>query len=128
EEVVERGYDADADRVVVLRDVPPPALLVRSLDDESGAFVAACVAIGALPVRPDRPLVEHRIPEAKLEAVLEHRALAARVDDHRGVNLFLAAVLALDADAGRAVAVKEHLQHASRLVDLDSLLDRKSVV
>ena len=51
EQVVERRHDADADGVVVLRDVPAPALLVRRLDDERGPLVPAGVAVGALASR-----------------------------------------------------------------------------
>ncbi len=63
EEVVKGRHDADADRVVVLGDIPPPALPVGGLDNKGGALVASAVAIGALPVGPDGPFVKDRIPE-----------------------------------------------------------------
>src|SRR5262249_43833167 len=107
EEGVEWSDDADADGDGVLRDVPEPALLVGGLDDHGGPFVAAGVAISAAPVGPDRPLVQDRVPEAQLELVLQHRALAAGVHDHLGAHLFLRAVLALNAHADRAAAVKQ---------------------
>src|SRR5262249_59670374 len=111
----------DADGVVVLRDVPPPALLVRRLDDQRRPLVAARVAVGPLPVGPDGTLVEHRVPQPQLEAVLQHRALAAGVHDDPGPHLLLGAVLVLDADADGPVAVEEDFQHAGRLADVDAL-------
>ena len=41
------------------------------------------------------PLFEHRVPEPQLEAVLQHRALAAGVDDDLGAHFALGAVLRL---------------------------------
>src|SRR5207245_720355 len=99
EQVVEWRYHADADRVIVLRDVPPPALLVRRLDDQRGAFVAARVAVGPFPVSPDGALVEHRVPEAQFEAVLQHRALAAGIDNDLRPHLLLGTVFVLNAHA-----------------------------
>ena len=81
EQIVERRDDADADDVVVERDVPEPALPVAGLEDHRRAFVAAGVAVGPLPIRPDRTLVEDGIPQAQLEPVLQQRRLTARVDD-----------------------------------------------
>src|SRR5262249_28280424 len=110
--------------VVVLRDVPEPALLIRRLDDERGALVAAGVAISALPIRPDGAFVEDGVPQAELEAILQHGALAAGVDDDFGPDFDLGAVLALNAGADGAGALEQHLQHARRFMDLDALLGR----
>ena len=91
EQVVERCHDADADDVVVQRDVPEPAVFGRRLQDHRGPLVAPRVAIRALPVRPDRALVEHRIPQPELQPVLQERRLAARVDDDARADLALSA-------------------------------------
>ena len=51
-------------------------------------FVPAGVAVGTFPISPDRALVQHRVPHAQLEPVLEHRALPAGIDDDLGPDLF----------------------------------------
>src|SRR6478672_1107936 len=57
EQVVERGHDADAHDVVVLRDVPEPAAPIAGLYHHRRAFVPPGVPIGALPIGPDGALV-----------------------------------------------------------------------
>src|SRR5262249_46494354 len=99
EQVIEWGDHADTDDVIVLRDVPEPALFVRGLDHERRPLVPARVTVGPFPVGPDGPLVQHRVPEAQLEAVLQQRALAAGINDHLRPHLFPRAVLLLDAHA-----------------------------
>ena len=122
EQVVERRDDADADDVVVQRDVPEPALSIRRLQHHRRALVAAGVAVGAFPVGPDRALVEDGIPEAQLEAVLQQRRLAAGVDDDLGVHVAARAVGVLDAHADRALAFEEHLEHVHAFVRVDAVL------
>ena len=73
--------------------------LFGGLDDQRRAFVAAGVAVGALPVRPDRALVQHRVPQPQLEPVLQQAVLAAGVDDHLGAHLAARAAFGLDRDA-----------------------------
>src|SRR5262249_45105199 len=102
-------------------DVPEPALLVGCLDDKSRAFVPAGVAVSALPVGPDGAFVEHGIPEPQLEAILEHGALAARIDDDLGADNVLRAVFTLDAGGDGAVVFEEYVEHARRFMDFDAL-------
>ena len=119
EQIVERCHDADADDVVVERDVPEPAVLALGLQHHRRAFVAAAVAIGAFPVGPDRALVQDRIPQAQLEPVLQERRLAAGVDDDLGTDVAARAVRVLDAHADRAVAIEQHVE------DVDALRARR---
>src|SRR4029079_7343185 len=81
EQVVERADHADAHDVVVLRDIPEPAALVRRLKDHRRAFVPAAVAIRPRPIGPDRALVEDRVPDAQAQAVGDQAVLPAGVDD-----------------------------------------------
>src|SRR5262249_48207438 len=106
EQVIEGRHDADADGVVMLGDVPPPALAVGGLDDHRGALVAARVAVSALPVRPDGALVQHRIPLAQFEPAGEYGTLAAGIHDHLGAHLVLRVTL-LNAHADGSVVLEE---------------------
>ena len=87
EKIIERPDDAEADDVVVQRDVPEPALLVGRLNDDGRPFIPADVAVRPLPIGPDGPLVQHRIPEPELEPVLQHGALPAGIHDDLGPHL-----------------------------------------
>src|SRR5437870_9623056 len=104
--MLERRDDPDAHDVVVLRDIPEPALLVCGLKHERGPFVATLVPIRAFPVRPDGALVQHRIPKPELEAVLQKRLLSARIHDDLGVNLAVASLLVAYGDADRSIVVE----------------------
>src|SRR5206468_2497032 len=84
--------------------------------------VLAAVARGPLPIGPNRPLVQHRVPQARLEPVLEQRALAAGVHDHLRAHLFGQAAFLLDADAAGTAAVEEHVEDAGALVNLNAVL------
>ncbi len=64
EEVFKGRHHAHADGLVMLRNVPPPALFVRRLNDQRGTAILARSAVGTLPVGPDRPLVKYRVPMA----------------------------------------------------------------
>jgi hypothetical protein len=106
----------------VLRDVPEPALLVGSLKHERRAFVAAGVAVRSFPVRPDCALVQDGVPEPQLEAVLQHRGLAARIHDNFGEHLAIVVLLVANLHADRPVAVEEHFQHPHPLLCVDAVL------
>jgi hypothetical protein len=124
EQVVERRHDTDADDVVVKRDVPEPAVLVPGLQHHRRPFIAAGIAIGALPVGPDGALVQDRIPEAQLEPVLQHRGLSGRVDDDLGAHLAAGAARVLDAHADRSIAVEQHVEDVDSLVRIHAVLAR----
>ena len=91
-------------------------LLVRRLQHHRRAFVAAGVAVGALPVGPDRALVEDRVPDAQAQAVLD----AGRPGRWRRRRPWRAprarAVLVADGHADGAVALEEHVEHAHAFV------------
>src|SRR6185369_890428 len=93
EEVFVRGDDADADDVVVLGNVPEPAVLALDLNNESGAFVATGIAVGAFPVGPEGGFFQNRIPLAEIEAIHDDSALAAGIDDDFGSHFLLGTVL-----------------------------------
>ena len=105
-------------------DVPEPTLPVARLEDHRRAFVAASVAIGAIPVRPDRTFIQDGIPQAKLETVLEQSRLAAGVHDHLRVDFTACAVGILDADTGRPVALEEDVEHVDAFMGIDAVLAR----
>src|SRR5262249_56237219 len=94
EQVVEGRYDADRDDVVVLRDVPEPALAVGRLQHHRRALVAPGVAVRPFEIAPDGALVEDRIPHAQPQAVGDQAVLAAGVDHDLPADL---AVLQLHA-------------------------------
>ena len=121
EQIIVIRYDADADGMIVLRDVPEPALFAFRLNNERGALVLARAAFGALPIGPNRGLLEFRIPFAQTEPAHNHRALAAGVDDHIGPHLAFRAVFLLKPNADRAVALEQHLQHAHAFMHLDAV-------
>src|SRR5438094_1655392 len=62
-------HDADADHIIVERDVPEPAFF-RHKRNRGGAFVDAGFALAALVVGPDRDLVQFRVADAP---VVTHR-------------------------------------------------------
>ena len=93
------------------------------LQHHRGAFVAAGVAVGALPVRPDRALVQQRIPHAQLEPVLQQRRLSARIDDDLGANV-AAPVAVGNAHAARAIALEQHVDDVHAVERLDAVLAR----
>ena len=106
------------------RDVPEPALLARGLDHDGRPFVAARVAVGTFPVGPDRTLVEHGVPDAQPQPVLDQPDLPAGIDHDLGAHLALGAILAFDPHADGAVALEQHVEHAHALVHLHAVLAR----
>ena len=122
EQMFERRDDPDADRVVVLRDVPEPPLLVAGLNHERGAFVAAAIAVRAFPVGPDRPLVQDRVPDPQLEPVLQHRGLPAGVDHDLRKHVSIVVLLVANLHAHRTVAVEQHLENAHAFLRVDAVL------
>ena len=124
EQRIERGDDADADDVVVQRNVPEPSLSIGGLEHHRRAFVAPGVAIGAFPVGPDGALVEHRVPDPEAHLVLEQAVLSAGVDDHLGAHLTIGATLRTDRDADRAVVLEQDLDDANAFVHVDAVLAR----
>ena len=62
EQVVEWGHDADADYIVVLRDVPEPARFAFRLDNQRGPFILARVALRRLSNSSTRPPFSERDP------------------------------------------------------------------
>src|SRR5690606_33469439 len=115
--------DAAADDVVVQRDVPEPALAVAGLDDERGPLVAAGVAVRALPVGPDRALVEDRVPHPQAEPVHQQAVLAAGVDDDLRAHLARGVALP-DPDAAGAAVLEQHVVDADPLARIDAVLAR----
>src|SRR5205085_3625270 len=79
-------------------------------------------AVGPLPIGPDGPLVEYRVPEPQLETILEQRALTAGIDNDACTHFLLGAVVLLNAYADGLVLLEKHLQDARGLVDVDALL------
>lgn len=53
--------------------------------------------------------------------MLQQAVLPARIDDDGGAHVAVAAVLA-QADARRAVALEQHVDHADPFVDVDAVL------
>ncbi len=121
EEVVVGGDDADAEHVVVQRDIPEPAVFALGLHDESRSLIAAGVAVGALPVGPKRRFLERWVPLAQPQPRHDQRRLAAGIDHDLGAHLALAAVLALHAHADRALTFEQHFDHARAFVDLHAM-------
>ena len=105
------------------RDVPEPAVLGDGLEHHRRALVAAGVAIGALPVGPNRAFVQHRVPEPQLEPVLQHRRLAARIDDHLGPHV-ATPVLVVNADAARAIPLEEDFDDMDTVEGVDAMFAR----
>ena len=105
----------------MLRDVPEPALLVAVLDDERRPLVTAGIAIRAFPIGPHRALVQHRIPDAQAQPVHHHPVLPAGVDHDLGPHL-ADAVVVLDPDADRPIALEQHVEHAHALVRIHAML------
>ena len=95
--------DPDTDDVVVQRDVPEPPLLALRLQHERRPLVPAAVAIGALPVGPDRPLLQDRVLYQQVEPVGDQRTLPAGVHHDPGRHVFQSPILVLNADASGAV-------------------------
>src|SRR5262249_49779191 len=124
EQVLEWRDDADAHDVVVERDVPEPAILVSGLNDERRALVLAGRALCALPVRPDRALVENRIPHPQAKTVHEQTILSAGVDDDLRAHLADATVGMFDRDADGAIAVEQHVSHTHTFVCDHAMLAR----
>ena len=122
EQVVRVGHDSDADHVVVQRDVPEPALLAFSLNDERRSFIAARVAASTLPVRPQRGLLQLRVPLAQSKSIDDQRALAAGVDHHLRPHFALGAVFGLHANADRTGAFEQHLNHAGPFAHLHAVV------
>ena len=108
----------------MLRDIPEPAGAARRLQDQRGAFVAARVAIGAFPVRPDRPFVQDRIPDAQPQPILNEPGLAARVDHDPRPHFAHRALRGPDRHADRPPVLEEDVQHAHALVRRDPVRAR----
>src|SRR5690606_22903792 len=119
EQLVRRLHYAAADDVVVQRDVPEPALAGAGLDDERGPLVAAGVAVRALPVGPDRALVEDRVPHPQAEPVHQQAVLAAGVDDDLRAHLARGVALP-DPDADGAAVLEQHVVDADPLSRIDA--------
>ena len=124
EQVVERGHDADAHDVVMLRDVPEPAAPIAGLNHHRRAFVAPGVAIGALPIGPDGALVEHGIPEPQPESILQQGGLAAGIDDDLRADFSSFARGIANPDAGCPIPIEQHLEDVNAFVRLDAVLAR----
>ena len=106
-EIFALGHDADAGHVVVLRDVPEPAL-VRHVGDGGVAFVDAFAALGILVVGPDGDLVEIRIAHAPAALVGGEGFLARAIERDRRADFVGAAGLAIRGlDADDLLAVHE---------------------
>ena len=93
-------------------------VLALDLQHERGPFVPAVIAIGPFPVGPQGRLLQERIPFAQLEAVEQHRTLAAGIDDHLARTVSLLAGFILDAHADGPVAFEQHFQHAHPFEDI----------
>ena len=106
------------------RDVPEPTFLAFRLDDERRAFIAARVALGALPVGPQRGFLKHRVPFAQAEAIDQKRALSAGIDNDLGMNGAWRPIRHADVDADRPLSIEKHFEHAGALVDLNAVLAR----
>jgi hypothetical protein len=53
EKMIEIGDDTDTDNIIVLGNIPEPALLLASLQDQRCSFIFSGIAIGTLEVAPD---------------------------------------------------------------------------
>src|SRR5262249_27318755 len=92
------------------------------LNDEGCALVVACVPISPAPVSPDRALVEHRVPGAKLEAILKKGALSAGIDNHASPHFAWRALVELDSDADGSIAFKKPIEHARPFMSPNAVL------
>src|SRR5258708_38232491 len=79
EEIFSFGHNADAEHVVMLRDVPEPALF-RHVCDGRRALVLALVAFGAFEISPDRNFVQQWITHAPVVARRAERLASRAID------------------------------------------------
>src|SRR5262245_26426835 len=79
------SYDPDADHVIVLRNVPEPAL-TRNHGHGGLAFVDSFVALGSLVVGPDCDFIEIGIGQAPALAHGGETFLAAAVECNGGAE------------------------------------------
>src|SRR5204862_6998080 len=112
---------ANAENIVVERDVPEPALLVAGLDDHCSALVAAAVAVSAVEIGPHRALLEFGVLLQQVELIADDRALAAGVHNDLAGNRILRAIDILDFDAGCALAIEDDLPDARLLGDFHAV-------
>ena len=66
-EVFALGNDAHADHIIVLRDVPEPALF-RNVSDRGRTLIQARIAFGSAIIGPDRDFVQIGIADAPVDA------------------------------------------------------------
>src|ERR1041385_1487642 len=100
-QVLSFGDDADADHVIVLRDVPEPAFL-RHVSHRGRAFVQAGIAFGAAVIGPDGDFVQVRIANAPVVADGRESFLARAIDDDARLILDDASIFFLRAHADDA--------------------------
>src|SRR4029450_5010122 len=124
EEIVEGCDDADAHHVVVLGDVPEPAVLAGGLQHHGCAFVATRVAVGAFPVPPDPSFVQNGTPDPEAQSILNQTGLSARVHDNPGPYFTNRAVLVPDRDACSTILVPQDIGHPYALMSGHALLAR----
>ena len=106
------------------RDVPEPTVAARRLKHHRRAFVAAGVAIGPFPVRPDGALVQDRIPDAEPKPILKQPGLTARIDDDPRAHIAPPSAVDLNGDADGPLAVEKHIDDAHAFVHDDAVLAR----
>ena len=122
-EVFALGHDADADPVVVQRDVPKPAFL-RQERHGGHALVNALVALGAFVIGPNGDLVEFGIGHAPAVARRGERLLAGAVKRDRRAMLGLGAVWLPHAHASHPIAIPQQIDHLGFLDDVGALVPR----
>ena len=119
--MIKRRDDPDAHDVILQGDVPEPADLAGRLQHQRGPGIAARLPHRPLPVRPDRRLLEHRIPLPQTQTIEDQSALTGGIDDHLAVDDLLDARLVDEPHALRSIPVEEHLEHPNALVHIDAV-------
>ena len=122
EEVFIGGDDANADDIVVLGDIPEPAVFAFDLNHERRAFVAAGVAIGAFPVGPERGFFQNGIPLAQVETIHDDGALAAGIDYDFRTDFLFGSVFFFDLHADRTLAFPNDAGDVDAFFDGDTVL------
>src|SRR5439155_26992239 len=98
-EVSAVGHNSDANQIVVLRDIPEPALL-RDKSDRGRAGIDPRIALGAFVVSPNGDFLEQRIFDSPAVADGGKRFFARTIQRQRGAIFDDLALLVAGANTG----------------------------
>ena len=95
-----------------------------SVQLDSPGWVAPGVALCPFPIRPDRSFVQHRIPNAQVEAVHQQAVLAAGIDNHFGAYLPQRSIVRFDRHTSGSIVIEHYVHHAHAFVRFHAMLAR----